>query len=99
MSDSSHHHGNSDHHHYRKSIVNRLARIEGHVRSVKEMASSGRDCGDLLIQIAAIRSALDNCGKLILKDHLESCVVEAAKSGNEQEVLTQLNEALDKFIR
>lgn len=53
----------SDHHKHRKSIVNRLAKIEGHVRSVKDMANTGRDCGDLLIQIAVIRSALDSCGK------------------------------------
>ncbi|MGM7680661.1 metal-sensing transcriptional repressor [Cytobacillus sp. Hm23] len=88
----------SDHHKHRKSIVNRLARIEGHVRSVKDMAASDRDCGDLLIQIAAIRSALDNCGKLILKDHLEGCVVEAVKEGDD-EVLDKLNDAIDKFIR
>jgi CsoR family transcriptional regulator, copper-sensing transcriptional repressor len=50
-------------HKYRRSIVNRLARIEGHVRSIKEMAQQDRDCGDLLIQIAAVRKALDNTGK------------------------------------
>jgi len=94
-----HQQGKEDHHKHRKSIANRLARIEGHVRSIKQMADDGRDCGELLIQMAAVRSALDNCGKLILKDHLEGCVIEAAKSGNEREVLAQLNEALDKFIR
>lgn len=94
-----HRHSEQDHHRHRKRIVNRLARIEGHVRSIKQMALDERDCGDLLIQVAAVRSALDNCGKLILKDHLEGCVMEAAKSGNEQEVLKQLEEALDKFIR
>ncbi|NBI29642.1 metal-sensing transcriptional repressor [Chengkuizengella marina] len=88
----------SDHHKHRKSVVNRLARIEGHVRSVKEMAGTGRDCGDLLIQLAAIRSALDSCGKLILKDHLEGCVVEAIKEGDEK-VIEKLNDAIDKFIR
>ncbi len=75
-----------------------MARIEGHVRSVKEMAANDRDCGDLLIQIAAIRSALDSCGKLILKDHLEGCVVEAVKKGDET-VIKDLNDAIDKFIR
>jgi CsoR family transcriptional regulator, copper-sensing transcriptional repressor len=87
-----------DHHKQRKNVVNRLAKIEGHVRSVKEMASNGRDCGDLLIQIAAIRSALDSCGKLILKDHVEGCVVEAVKKGDET-VIEKLNQAIDKFIR
>ncbi|MBP3040497.1 metal-sensing transcriptional repressor [Bacillaceae bacterium Marseille-Q3522] len=88
----------TDHHKYRKQIVTRLAKIEGHSRSVKNMASEGRDCGELLIQIAAIRSALDACGKLILKDHLEGCVVEAVKEGDET-VIEKLNEAIDKFIR
>lgn len=88
----------SDQHKYRKQIENRLARIEGHVHSVKNMASEGRDCGDLLIQIAAIRSALDKCGKLILKDHLEGCVVEAVKVGDDT-VIDKLNDAIDKFIR
>ncbi|MFC4769902.1 metal-sensing transcriptional repressor [Effusibacillus consociatus] len=86
-------------HNHRKQVVNRLARIEGHIRAIKEMAKEGRDCPDLLLQLAAVRSALDSCGKLILKDHLEGCVIEAAKSGDEQEVLKQLAEALDKFIR
>lgn len=88
----------SDHHKHRRSVVNRLARIEGHVRSVKDMADTGRDCGDLLIQIAAIRSALDNCGKLILKDHLEGCVIEAVREGDEQ-IINKFNDAIDKFIR
>ncbi|BCU80989.1 hypothetical protein JIR001_07720 [Polycladomyces abyssicola] len=87
------------HHKHRRSIVNRLARIEGHVRSIKEMAQQDRDCGDLLIQIAAVRKALDNTGKLILRDHLEGCVVEAIRSGNQEKVLGDLKDALDKFIR
>lgn len=89
----------SDTHQYRKQIENRLARIEGHVHSVKNMSKEGRDCGDLLIQLAAIRSALDNCGKLILKDHLQGCVVDAAKNGDEEKVLDDLNKAIDQFIR
>lgn len=89
----------SDNHIHRKSIENRLARMEGHVRSVKNMAKEGRECGDLLIQLAAIRSALDNCGKLILKDHLQGCVVDAVKHGDEDKVLEDLNKAIDQFIR
>ncbi len=88
-----------DHHKHRKSIVNRLARIEGHVRSVKEMAIDDRDCNDLLIQMSAIRSALDKCGKLIIQDHLEGCVVNAIKSGDEQKALQEMKESLNKFIR
>ncbi|MEH6986259.1 metal-sensing transcriptional repressor [Cytobacillus firmus] len=88
-----------NHHKHRKSIVNRLAKIEGHVRAVKKMTEEGRDCNDLLIQLAAVRSAVESCGKLILKDHLEGCLIEAVKSGKEAEMLKQLNDSIDKFIK
>ncbi|QJC54357.1 metal-sensing transcriptional repressor [Paenibacillus albicereus] len=89
-----------DHEHkHRKQIGNRLARIEGHVRSVKEMTLEGRDCSDVLLQIAAIRKALDSAAKLLLKDHLESCVVHAVHNGNEKKTLEDLNKAIDHYIR
>jgi DNA-binding FrmR family transcriptional regulator len=99
----SHHQDHSHNHHHphkhRQQVVNRLAKIEGHVRAIKEMTKEGRDCPDLLLQIAAVRKALDNAAKLILKDHLESCVVDAARHGNEELVLLELNKALDQYIR
>ncbi|OME75916.1 cytosolic protein [Paenibacillus sp. FSL A5-0031] len=100
MSDHDHEHTHEHHHEhkYRKQIVNRLSRIEGHVRSVKEMTADGRDCSDILLQIAAVRKALDNAAKLLLKDHLESCVVDALQRG-EKKTLEDLNKALDHFIR
>ncbi|MGM0777725.1 MAG: metal-sensing transcriptional repressor [Bacillota bacterium] len=88
-----------NHHKHRKSIVNRLAKIEGHVRAIKKMTEEGRDCNDLLIQLSAVRSAVDSCGKLILKDHIEGCLIEAVKSGKEEEMLKQLNASIDKFIK
>lgn len=86
-------------HKHRKSIINRLARIEGHVRSVKQMAIDDRDCPDILLQIAAIRKALDNTAKLLLTDHIETCVVDAVRQGNEEQVLEDMKKALDNFIR
>ncbi|WP_419879565.1 metal-sensing transcriptional repressor [Brevibacillus centrosporus] len=89
-----------DHEHkHRKQIVNRLARIEGHVRSVKEMTAAGRDCSEVLLQIAAVQKALDKAAKLLLKDHLESCVVDAVLHGNQEKVLEDLNKALNNYIR
>ncbi|MHB1803321.1 MAG: metal-sensing transcriptional repressor [Actinomycetes bacterium] len=91
------------HHHHphkeRKQVINRLARIEGHVRSIKEMAENGRDCPDLLLQIAAVRKALDGAAKVILKDHLEECVMAAAGQTDQEQVLKDLQNALDHFIR
>ncbi|MCZ8515055.1 metal-sensing transcriptional repressor [Paenibacillus filicis] len=98
MSDHSDH--THDHpHKHRKDIVNRLSRIEGHLRAVKEMTSEGRDCSEVLLQIAAVRKALDNAAKLLLKDHLEGCVVDAVKHGDEEKILADLNKALDHYIK
>jgi DNA-binding FrmR family transcriptional regulator len=90
-----------EHHHHkaRKQVINRLARIEGHVRSVKQMTLDGRDCPDLLLQIAAIRKALDGAAKVILKDHLEECVTSSLDQADRERVLKELQEALDHFIR
>jgi CsoR family transcriptional regulator, copper-sensing transcriptional repressor len=96
---NSHQHNHHHPHKHTQSIVNRLARIEGHVRSVKEMTKAGRDCSEILLQIAAVRKALDNTAKLLLKDHLEGCVVDAVHKGNEHEVLADLHKALDHYLK
>jgi DNA-binding FrmR family transcriptional regulator len=91
-------HQHNHEHKQRKNVINRLSRIEGHIRGVKQMAIDGRDCPDLL-QIAAIRKALDNTAKLIFADHMENCLVDAVHQGNEQEVIDDIKKALDNFIR
>ena len=53
-----------------KAVLNRLSRAIGHLESVKKMVESGRDCTEVLIQLAAVRSALNNTAKVILKDHI-----------------------------
>lgn len=92
-------HQHNHEHKQRKNVINRLSRIEGHIRGVKQMAIDGRDCPDILLQIAAIRKALDNTAKLIFTDHMENCLVDAVHQGNEQEVLQDIKKALDNFIR
>ena len=63
-------HGHTHSHTQTKAVVNRLARAIGHLESVKRMVEDGRDCTDVLIQLAAVRSALNNTAKIILKDHI-----------------------------
>jgi len=79
--------------------VNRLARIEGHVRAIKQMSAEGRDCPEVLLQIAAVRKALDNTAKLILKDHLEHCLIHAVNEGEQDKFLKNLQDAIDHYIR
>ena len=90
----SHAHGHT--HTQTKAVVNRLARAIGHLESVKTMVENGRDCTEVLVQLAAVRSALNNTAKVILKDHLEHCITEDAEGVEEQ--LKALNDAIDKFM-
>ena len=87
------------HTHLNKSVLNRLARIEGQVKSIKSMVESGRDCTEVLIQVAAARAALDQAGRLILEDHMEHCILEAVDEGRGPEALEDLKVALKQFIK
>lgn len=95
---SEHRHNHSHSHKHTKDVSNRLARAIGHLQKVKDMVDTAEDCSDVLIQLAAVKSALNNTGKLILKDHLEHCIVHAVEEGDE-EMLSELNNAIDKFIK
>lgn len=82
-----------------KAIINQLARTAGHVSSIKRMVEEGRSCPDVLIQLAAVRASIDRASKIVLEDHIESCLRGAASNGMADEEWTSLKEALDKFIR
>ena len=92
----SHAHGHT--HENTKAVLNRLSRAIGHLQSVKRMVEEGRDCSEVLVQIAAVRSAIDNTGKVILQDHLKHCIVEAAQEGDLQ-AIDDLCQAIDKFMK
>lgn len=82
-----------------KKIINRLARIEGHVRAVKEMVGAGEECSEILTQLAAIHQAVENTTKAFLKNHMEICVAKAIKEGKQEEALQELQIAIDRFMR
>lgn len=94
---SAHEHAHT--HPNKKKVVNRLARIEGHVRSIKEMVDADRDCSEVLIQIAAVRKALDNTAKVILKEHLEHCILHAIEKGDGSKSLEDFETAIDRYLR
>jgi len=81
-----------------KAVINRLSRAIGHLESVKKMVEDNRDCSEVLIQIAAVKSAVNNIGKIILQDHINTCVINAVETGDKK-VLEDLNSAIDKFIK
>ena len=90
-----HDHGHGHTHTQTKAVLNRLSRAIGHLESVKRMVEDGRDCTEVLVQLAAVRSALNSTAKIILKDHIEHCIA-GVDSGDH--ALEELNEAIDKFI-
>ena len=85
-------------HHNTKTVLNRLSRASGHLESVKRMVEDGKDCSEVLIQLSAVIAALNNTGKVILKDHLDHCIVDAVESGDKK-AIENLNKAIDSFIK
>ena len=93
-----HHHGHGHVHENQRAVINRLARAIGHLEKVKRMVEEGYDCSEVLVQLAAVRSALDNTGKVILKDHMRHCMVDAVSAGD-QEAIDDLCDAIDKLMK
>ena len=82
----------------KKAVLNRLSRAIGHLESVKRMVERDEDCSDVLIQLAAVRNAINNTGKVIMKNHISHCIVEAIEQ-DDLEAVEALNDAIDHFIK
>lgn len=81
-----------------KAVLNRLSRAIGHLESIRRMVEEGRDCSEVLVQLSAVRSALNSTGKVILKDHIEHCLVDAVECGD-MESVKELTDAIDRFMK
>ena len=93
-----HSHSHPHVHESKKNVVNRLARAIGHLEKVKRMVEDDCDCAEVLIQIAAVRAAIENTGKVILQDHIQHCIVDAVEEGDDQ-AIASLCAAIDKFMK
>ena len=82
----------------KKDLMNRLKRIEGQVRGVEGMLENDIYCTDILMQVSAITSALNSFNKVLLKNHLKTCVANNIRSGND-EVIDELVETLQKLMK
>ena len=78
----------------RGDIRSRLSRIEGQIRGVQRMVEDDRYCGDILDQIHSIQQALKSVGRVIARNHLETCVTDALRSGDEQEAQETYDEIM-----
>ena len=84
-------------HQHTKAVLNRMARAIGHMNAVKKMIEDGRDCSEVLVQLSAIRSEITNVSKVVLKDHLDHCIVDAVKE-NDEAAIENLKQAIDKLL-
>jgi len=103
--DAEHSHGDGQHayshshtHTKTKTVLNRIARTIGHLTAVRSMVENGRDCTEVLIQLAAVRSAINGTCEVILKDHLEHCIVNAVTIGD-TEALEKLKRAVELLLK
>lgn len=94
----SHDHTHPHVHPHAKAVSNRLAKAIGHLEAVKRMVDRGDDCAEVLTQLAAVRSALTNTGKVIMIDHLNECIIEAVESGDYGRV-EEFSNAIKQFIK
>ena len=94
--DHSHPHTHS--HQHTKAVLNRLSRAIGHLNSVKTMVQDGRDCSEVLVQLAAVRSAINGICEVILQDHIDHCIVDAVKHGDMDSV-EELNRAIKLLMK
>lgn len=85
-------------HTQKKAVVNRLARVEGHLEAIKRMVEDERDCSDVLVQLAAVDSAVVSVSKVILKDHIDHCLADAVR-GNDLESVEKLKKAISIFVK
>lgn len=93
-----HDHNHAHTHQNTKAVVNRLARAIGHLESIKRMVENGRDCSEVLLQLSAVKAAINNTGKVILHDHISHCMVDAVESGDKQ-AIEDLMKAIDRFMK
>ncbi len=100
MEENTHDSISDQHHHHKRTtaVINRLSRIEGHVRAIKRMIQEDNPCPDVLIQLAAVKSAIQKTSQVVLEDHMESCLSQAVEKGETDQEWNSLKEALHKYI-
>lgn len=93
-----HHHGHVHSAAEKKAVINRISRAIGHLESIKRMIERDEDCSQVLIQLAAVKSAINNTGKVVLKNHISECIVEAVEH-NDRKAIEELSKAIDSFVK
>lgn len=82
----------------KKDLMNRLKRIEGQVRGIENMLENNMYCTDILMQVSAVTAALNSFNKVLLENHIKTCVADNIREGND-EVITELVTTMQKLMK
>ncbi len=83
----------------KRRALGRLRRIEGQVQGVRRMVEEGKACADIMLQISAIRGALEQVSKLLVAQHIETCVIDRVRAGSDRERTRKIAEVIDVCSR
>jgi DNA-binding FrmR family transcriptional regulator len=83
----------------RRKIISRLRRIEGQVRGVQRMVEEEADCGEILNQIAAIKSAVHHAGVLMFENHAQECIARSLQQGDQEQSFDEIVRVMGRFIK
>jgi len=83
----------------RKKLISRLRRIEGQVRGVQRMIEEEADCGEILNQIAAIKSAVHHAGIIMFENHAQECILKSLNDSDQEQSLDEIVKVMGRFIK
>lgn len=82
----------------RQNIVNRLNRIEGQVKGIRKMVEEGQSCAEVMMQIAAVKAAVNRVGTVMFETHFRDCLEKAIREGDDLEFIDDVMKMLGKYI-
>lgn len=83
----------------KQALLDRLKKIEGQVRGIQRMVDEDRYCVDILVQVAAIKAALNKVGLALMEGHARGCMQAAVRRGEGDEAVSELMDVLERFIK
>ncbi|HZW83932.1 MAG TPA: metal-sensitive transcriptional regulator [Candidatus Deferrimicrobium sp.] len=83
----------------KEDLIRRLRKIEGQVKGIQRMVDSDTYCVDVLVQIAAVRAAINKVGTIIFEQHTRGCVKSAIENNKGEEMVEELIDVITKFVR
>lgn len=83
----------------RSDLINRLKRIEGQVKGIQRMLEEGKDCGDVIIQISAIRAAINKVGSMMLEKQVTDCIEDAITTSDKEHAINRLSLTMKSFVK